>query len=153
MILGAAAVAAVALVAPAAQPAAGAALGRVEIPRLGLSAPLYQGTTATVLARGPGHYSGTALPGERRTIGIAGHRTTHTRPFARINRLRAGDRLTITTTAVHAYRVYRMAIVRPRQVWPLRPMQVEQVVLTACHPPLRDRYRLVVFARRIDEGR
>ena len=153
MILGAAAVTAAALAVPAVQAPAGTALGTIEIPRLGVSAPLHEGTSAAVLARGAGHYRGTGLPGEHRTIGIAGHRTTHTHPFGRINRLRAGDRVAISGGRTAAYRVYRMAIVRPHQVWPLRAAAVEQVVLTACHPPGSDRFRVVVFARRIDEGR
>ena len=115
-----------------------------------MQAFVHEGTSAFVLARGPGHYPTTGLPGQRRTIGIAAHRTTHSKPFARINRLRAGDRIVVSSVA---YRVYRMAIVRPWQVWPLRSASVEQVVLTACHPPRTDHFRLVVFARRIDEGR
>jgi sortase (surface protein transpeptidase) len=46
-----------------------------------------------------------------------------------------------------------MAIVRPTQVSVLRPTKFEQVVLTACHPPKSDRFRLVVFAKRVEQGR
>jgi sortase A len=129
------------------------AIATVRIPSIGVSAPLYEGTSASVLSRGPGHYRGTGLPGQGRTIGIAAHRTTHTKPFARLNQLRAGDRITISSRKIAAYRVYKMAIVRPSQVWVLRPAKFEQVVLTACHPPKSDRFRLVVFARRVEQGR
>ena len=125
----------------------------MRIPSIGVSATLYEGTSASVLSRGPGHYPGTGLPGQGRTIGIAAHRTTYTKPFARLNRLRAGDRITISSRKVATYRVYKMAIVRPSQVWVLRPAKFEQVVLTACHPPKSDRFRLVVFARRVYDGR
>lgn len=154
MILGAAAVAAVALAVPASHPA-GTAIATVRIPSIGVSAPLYEGTSASVLSRGPGHYPGTGLPGQGRTIGIAAHRTTYTKPFARLNQLRAGDRITISSRKrmPAVYRVYRMAIVRPTQVSVLRPTRFEQVVLTACHPPKSDRFRLVVFAKRVEHGR
>jgi sortase (surface protein transpeptidase) len=46
-----------------------------------------------------------------------------------------------------------MAIVRPSEVWVLRPTKFEQVVLTACHPPKSDRFRLVVFAKKVQQGR
>ena len=45
-------------------------------------------------------------------------------------------------------RVFTMRIVPPTQVWPLARRGVEQLVLTACHPPRSDRLRLVVFAKR-----
>jgi len=150
VIMGATAVAVVALVAPAAHSAAGARLGTLEIPKIGLHQTLYQGVSAHVLAGGPGHYVGTSMPGARGTVGIAGHRTTHTRPFGRLNRLRAGDRVTIKTAGgTYVYRVYRMRIVPPHQVWPLRPGRFQQVVLTACHPPTSARFRIVVFASRV----
>jgi sortase (surface protein transpeptidase) len=65
--------------APAATPAAGAILGRVAIPRLDLSAGFRHGVGSAVLAKGPGHYPGTSLPGAGGTVALAGHRVTHTR--------------------------------------------------------------------------
>jgi LPXTG-site transpeptidase (sortase) family protein len=149
VILGAAAALALAVSAPAAHPAAGARLGTLEIPRLDVRTAFYEGTSARVLARGSGHYPTTSLPGRGGTIGLAGHRTTYGRPFARINLLRTGDRIVVRTGRRHTYRVYRMRIVPPWQVWPLRRTRFEQLVLTACHPPRSDRFRLVVFARRL----
>lgn len=135
--------------APAASLAAGAVLGRVVIPRLGLAVPFRHGVGAPVLAKGPGHYPGTALPGDGGTIGLAGHRVTHTRPFLRLNRLRKGDAIILVLRGRrHAYRVFTMRIVPPHQVWPLAGRGGEQLVLTACHPPRTDALRLVVFARR-----
>jgi sortase A len=135
--------------APAAAPAAGAVLGRLVIPRLGLSVTFRHGVGAPVLAQGPGHYPGTSLPGGGGTIAIAGHRVTHTRPFLRLNRLRKGDRVVLVLRGRrYRYRVFTMRIVPPHQVWPLRSRGGEQLVLTACHPPTTDVLRLVVFARR-----
>ena len=153
MIVGAAAVAAVALAVPAHHPA-GTAVATIQIPRIGVSAHVREGTSASVLARGPGHYTGTGLPGQGTTIGIAAHRTTYTRAFARLNRGRNGDLIMLKSKrGVATYRVYRMAIVRPSDVWVLRPTKFEQVVLTACHPPKSDRFRLVVFAKKVQQGR
>jgi sortase A len=136
-----------ALAAPAA-PAAGAPYARVSIPAIGLGALVREGVSATVLDRGPGHYPGTSAPGRGRTVAIAGHRVTHTHPFLRINELRRGDTISVTyRSRRHDYRVVAMRIVKPTEVWTLRPRRVETLVLTACHPPRRDTHRLVVFAQ------
>ena len=103
-----------------------------------------------MLARGPGHYPGTSLPGQGGTIGIAGHRVTHTRPFLRINELCRNALIVLTRGSQrHVYRVSAMRIVAPTEVWPVRRRPgAETLVLTACHPPRTDLRRLVVFAVR-----
>jgi sortase A len=134
--------------APVARPATGAVLGRLLIPRLGVDVVFRQGTSALVVDRGPGHYPSTSLPGHGGTVGIAGHRVTHTHPFLRINLLRRNDQIVIVAKHQrYEYRVFRMRIVPQRQAWPLRPVNGEQLVLTACHPPRTDLRRLIVFAR------
>jgi sortase A len=136
-----------ALGAPAA-PAAGAPFARLSIPALGLSATVHEGVSAAELARGPGHYPGTSAPGLGGTVGFAGHRTTFSRPFLRLNTLRRGALIAVTyRSRQHLYRVTAMRIVRPTEVWTLRRRGVETVVLTACHPPRSDARRLVVFAQ------
>ncbi len=139
--------------APAAQPAAGAVLGRLIIPRLGLNVLVRQGTSAAVLALGPGHYPSTSLPGRGGTIAVAGHRVTHTHPFLRLNSLRKNDLIVFVTRRRYMYRVFMMRILPPHQVWPLQRRSTEQVVLTACHPPRTARSRIVVFAERVAETR
>jgi sortase A len=139
---------ALALAAPAAPPAAGAPFATISIPALGLRAPVREGVSDDVLAGGPGHYPNTGLPGRGRTIGIAGHRVTHTRPFLRINELRYGERIVLTRrNRRFVYRVFAMRIVAPADIWPIRlPRTREMLVLTACHPPRTDLRRLAVFA-------
>jgi sortase A len=136
--------------APAAKPAAGARLGTLTIPRLHERVPFYEGTGQRVLAKGPGHYTGSSLPGEPGTVGIAGHRVTHTHPFLQLNRLRVGDVLTVQTSRGRfRYRVNAKRVVLPTATWVLfrrRPLQ--RLVLTACHPRGSSRYRYVVMATR-----
>ena len=149
MIATAVVTSALALSAPAALPA-GAPVATIAIPSIGLRAAVREGVSAAVLARGPGHYPGTSLPGQGGTIGIAGHRVTQTRPFFRIHELRRGARIVVVRNERrHVYRVFTMRIVAPTDVWPLRRRPaVETLVLTACHPPRTDLRRLVVFAAR-----
>ena len=64
----------------------GGLVGRIEIPRLGLSAIVIEGTGRTALRRAVGHIPGTALPGQPGNIGISGHRDTFFRPLETFSR-------------------------------------------------------------------
>src|SRR5262249_1059286 len=57
-------------------PSIGNLVGRLSIPKIGLSAMIIEGDDARTLSRGLGHIPGTALPGQSGNIGIAGHRDT-----------------------------------------------------------------------------
>ena len=126
-------------------------LGRLRIPRIGVSAVFVEGTAAADLRSGPGHYAGTPIPGERGTVGIAGHRTTYGAWFRNINRLRPGDRIAITMAyGRFAYRVERTRIVPPTAVWVTDRVAHDRLVLSACHPLYSAAKRIVVFARLVD---
>jgi sortase A len=145
--------AALALTAPAALPAAGAPFATISIPAIGLHALVREGVSQRVLDIGPGHYPGSGLPGRgSQAVAIAGHRVTHTRPFLRIHELKRGQRVVLTRRSHRfVYRVSSMRVVEPTDVWPIRMRPtVQRLVLTACHPPHRDKHRLVVFAKLVD---
>src|SRR5438067_8587317 len=69
------------------------AIGRVEIPRIGVSQPMFEGTSLDVLANGPGHWTNTAMPGDNGNTVVAGHRVTHTHPFLDIDQLQPHDQV------------------------------------------------------------
>jgi sortase A len=135
---------------PAANPAAGARLGFLTIPRLHERLPIYQGTAQRILAKGPGHYMQTSLPGQPGTVAIAGHRVTHTHPFLKLNLIRLGDIVLVQTPRGRfRYRVNAKRVVLPSATWVLFPhRRLQRLVLTACHPPHSSRYRYVVMATR-----
>ena len=60
------------------------------MPAIDKSAYVVEGTDTDDLRKGPGHYPDTPLPGERGTVAIAGHRTTHGAPFRNIDKLERG---------------------------------------------------------------
>ena len=82
---------------PTADPAVGQPVGTLVIPRIGLDQVVVEGTGPSQLAAGPGHYPGTPLPGQQGNAAIAGHRTTHGRPFYDLDALASGDPITVTT--------------------------------------------------------
>jgi sortase A len=124
-------------------------VARIVIPRLGLRSVVVQGTTRADLARGPGHYPQTPLPGLGGTVAIAGHRTTYLRPFRRLDKLRRGDRIELDLPyGTVRYVVRSRKIVDDRDWSILRPRPYEQLVLSACHPLYSASQRIVVFAQR-----
>jgi sortase A len=150
-------VAATAAVAAAPQPAAGAAtrvLGRILIPAIGLNTQFDNGQAPADTAFTPSHYPSTGMPGQERTVAIAGHRVTHTHPFLLLGELRRGDLVEIrfgrapSFATKACYRVRQMAVVAPTDVAVIRDFGYDRLVLTTCHPPGSSSHRLVVTARR-----
>jgi sortase A len=130
-------------------------VGRIVIPRIGLNAAFFNGQSAAATSDGPAHYPWTGMPGHRRTVGIAGHRVTHTHPFLRLAELRHNDLIAIrygrapAFRRVACYRFVRSRVVSPADVTVLRDLGFDRLVLTTCTPPGRSTYRLAVFARRV----
>ncbi len=131
----------------------GQPIGRIKIPRIGLSIVVVQGTSEGDLAKGPGHYDAasginTSLPGLGGVIAIAGHRTTYLHPFRHIDDLRVGDRIELVMPyGIYDYTVYAHRIVTDHDWSILRPRSFEKLVLSACHPLYSATHRWVVFAR------
>ncbi|HTM12932.1 MAG TPA: class D sortase [Bryobacteraceae bacterium] len=125
-------------------------LGRMEIPRLGVSLIVAEGTAEATLRRAGGHIPGTSLPGQRGNVGIAGHRDTLFRPLRNI---RQNDVITLTTLAGdYRYRVTSTEIVSPSDVTVLQSDGDEVLTLVTCYPfyfvgPAPDRF--IVRAQRV----
>jgi sortase A len=125
----------------------GEPLGRIKVPRLGLSSILVTSTDHDSLTKGPGWYTGSYLPGAGQLIYIAGHRTTYLAPFAHIDRLRPGDTVTIEVPyGTFVYRVRSHVIVPADDVARLRSHNREVVALQACHPRFFATNRYIVYA-------
>jgi sortase A len=126
----------------------GDAIGQIDIPRIGHTYNVVQGTGTSDLEAGPGHYPGTALPGMGQTVAIAGHRTTYLAPFRFINELARGDRIVITMPyGTFTYVVQYHRIVLPTDVGVVDNVGHEQLVLSACDPIYSATHRFIVFAR------
>ena len=88
--------------------AVGQAFAILHIPRLGAdySRVVVEGTDQDQLAQGPGHYVGTAFPGQRGNVALAGHRVGRGSPFLDLDALRPGDPIVVETrTSWFVYRV------------------------------------------------
>jgi sortase A len=126
----------------------GQAVGRIRVPRLGLSMVVVDGTDHDSLTKGPGLDRRTYMPGEGQLIYIAGHRTTYLAPFAHIERMRSGDFVSLEVPyATFRYRVYTHRIVAADDLAVLRSSGREIVELQACHPRFFASERYIVYAR------
>jgi sortase A len=123
-------------------------LGKIIVPRLGLSMVFLDGTDEASLEKGPGRDLQTFMPGEDRLVYIAGHRTTFLAPFADIDRLRPGDRITLELPyATFVYAVTRHVVVPATDLAVLRSGARELLALQACHPRFFATHRYIVYAR------
>lgn len=153
----------------------GDAFGVLRIPRLGqdYARVILEGTSEKVLAQGPGHYAGTAMPGEQGNVALAGHRVGKGSPFLELDQMQAGDPIVVET--IDSWFVYRVLgdaatgdldadpsgipgqrIVRPTDVEVISPTpdaaesapaSGAYLTLTTCHPEYSARQRLIIHAR------
>jgi sortase (surface protein transpeptidase) len=163
--------------APTATPVAppvGDPLAVLHIPRLGAdyARVVLEGTDEDQLSQGPGHYVGTALPGQPGNLALAGHRVGKGSPFLDADQLRPGDPIVVETA--DSWFVYRVLgdpatgdyttdpsgipgqqIVRPTDVAVISPTPGgaaagaptgSYLTLTTCHPKYSARQRLIVHA-------
>lgn len=145
---------------PAPEPSAprtGEAFATIRVPRFGTQwrREVVEGTGLDELARGVGHYAGTALPGQVGNFSVAGHRLTHGSAFTEIDRLRAGDLVGVRTAGSwFLYRVTAHEIVEPGALDVIAPVPDAPGVapsralmtLTSCHPLYGSSQRYVVHA-------
>jgi sortase A len=130
-------------------PAEGEVLGKIEIPKIGLSAYVIEGVGVDDLKNGPGHYPGTPLPGQKGNAAIAGHRSTYGAPFANVDDLGAGDPITVTTLqgSFHYSVTGDPEIVGPNDVQVLDDQGDDELTLTACHPKYSASKRIIIHAK------
>ena len=135
------------------RPAVGSLVGRLEIPRLRLSAIVLEGSDSRTLGLGVGRIPETAEPGESGNVVLSGHRDTFFRPLRGI---RAGDRIAMVTRGgSYQYVVDWTAVVDPADTKTLKATPVRSLTLVTCYPfryvgPAPQRF--IVRARQVVPG-
>jgi sortase A len=133
-----------------ATPAGGDPVGVITIDKIGVDKVVVEGTTVPDLRQGPGHYAGSAMPGQLGNAAIAGHRTTYGAPFGDLDQLTRGDTISVRMlTGTWRYQLTRDPfVVSPSQTEVLDPVPGEATLtLTTCHPRYSASERLIVQAR------
>lgn len=152
----------------------GTGIANIYIPRLGkdYAWTIVEGTDDSALEKGPGHYVGSALPGEVGNFAVAGHRVGKGEPFLNLDKLRPGDTVIIETKSTwYVYRVKGNVrtgdlsdrgnddipgreIVDPGEGQVLLPVPnhpdatptEKLMTMTTCHPKFTARERMIVHA-------
>jgi len=107
-------------------------LAVLDIGKLRIRVPVFEGTDDLALNRGAGWIAGTARPGEAGNVGIAAHRDGF---FRGLKDIAVGDVVALTTLAGRAtYVVDRLEIVSPDRVDVLRPRSSPSLTLVTCYP-------------------
>lgn len=120
-------------------------LGSIEIPRIDLQRTMYEGIRLSTLDRGPGHWPGTAMPGDLGNVVVAGHRVSHNEDFRNLDQLEPGDEVIFNTASGrHTYHVLSTEVVGPEAIWIVDQTPAATGTLFACHPPGSTRQRIVV---------
>jgi sortase (surface protein transpeptidase) len=155
--------------------ATGQAFAILHVPRLGAGyrRVIVEGTGQKQLAQGPGHYVGTAFPGQPGNVALAGHRVGRGSPFLDLDAMRPGDPIIVETrTSWFVYRVLGdrangnfgadasgipgqevvlptdLAVISPTPgAAATAPPSGSYLTLTTCHPRFSARQRLVIHAK------
>ncbi|MGH9678557.1 MAG: class D sortase [Candidatus Acidiferrales bacterium] len=117
---------------PHAKPTIGSVLGRIDIPRIGVSVMVLEGDNARIFRRAAGHVEGTSEPGEPGNAAIAAHRDTFFRPLRNI---RENDIIRFTgETQSYSYRVESVEVVGPEDMQILADAPQPTLTLITCYP-------------------
>jgi LPXTG-site transpeptidase (sortase) family protein len=124
---------------------------KILIPKIGIEWVVHEGTSVASLKRGPGHYVGTALPGEVGLCVISGHRTTYGAPFNKIDKLEIGDEIILQTAKNENFKyiVTGKTEVKPNDTSVLQQTNYPSLALTTCTPKFYATRRLIVFANMV----
>lgn len=113
-------------------PDIGETAGILHIPALEADLPIIEGTHEDELARGVGHYRGTAYPLQNEQIVLSGHRDT---VFRRMGELEIGDQLVLKMDyGDFIYEIKETKIVDADDRTIIVPHGEEVLTLTTCYP-------------------
>jgi len=139
---------------PALPPPSGSGIGRLYLPRLDKHWVVVEGVAPADIKYAPGHYPGTAMPGQVGNFSVAGHRISAI--FWDLDQMRPGDAVVVETqSSWFVYRVTESVVVLPTSVEVVAPVpghpgqQATQAMLTltTCNPKFNNYQRLVVHAQ------
>ncbi len=124
---------------------------RIQIPAIGVDAPIVMGDGWEQLKKGVGQHPGTANPGQKGNLVLSAHNDIYGEIFRDLDQLQPGDTILIhTRTRVYTYVVRDIQVVEPTDVRWLEPTSEPTVTLISCYPYLVDNQRIVVRAHLVE---
>lgn len=121
---------------------------RIQIPSIGIDAPVVQGDGWEQLKKWVAQHLGTANPGQKGNLVLSAHNDIFGEIFRDLDRLKPGDQVIVyTNQRAYTYVVNGSRIVEPTQVEAMEPTSHPAITLISCYPYLVDDQRIVVSAR------
>lgn len=125
---------------------------RIEIPSIGVDAPVILGDDWESLKLGVGQHLGTANPGERGNVVLSAHNDIYGEIFRYLPDVQLGDEILVhTATRTFRYVVKAKRIIEPTQVEVMAPTRDPVVTLISCYPYLIDTQRIVVIGELVND--
>jgi len=107
-------------------------IGRLEIPRLRLSAVVVEGDDENSLGVGVGHMPGTAAIGSRvGNVILAGHRDT---AFWPLRNARVGDVISVVAGRTYEYQIVKIRVIEADDVSAIQSSYTAKLTLVSCYP-------------------
>jgi sortase A len=120
---------------------------RIQIPSIGVDAPVVEGDDWEALKQGAGHHIGSANPGERGNCIISAHNDIFGEIFRDLPDLDVGAEIFVyTPSQVYRYIVSQTRIIKPTEVSVMEPTSSPVLTLISCYPYGVDSHRIVVVA-------
>jgi sortase A len=121
---------------------------RIQIPAIGIDAPIVQGDGWEQLKKGVGQHIGSANPGDNGNVVLSAHNDIFGEIFRDLDRLKPGDEVTIyTNQRSYTYIVSDSNVVEPTQVDIMDSTSQPTLTLISCYPYLVDDQRIAITAR------
>ena len=125
---------------------------RIQIPAIGVDAPVVQGDGWEQLKKGVGQHIGTALPGQDGNLVLSAHNDIFGEIFRHLDQLSPGDEVIVyTSQRSFTYVISGWEVVEPTQVEVMAPTKDPTATLISCYPYRVDNKRIVVKAQ-LQEG-
>ena len=120
---------------------------QIQIPAIGLNAPVVLGDGWEQLKKGVGQHVGTANPGETGNVVVSAHNDIFGELFKDLDKLKAGDEVILTTQdKSFTYIVTGTQIVEPTRVDLMAQSSEKLLTMISCYPYRIDNQRIVVIA-------
>jgi sortase A len=120
---------------------------RIQIPAIGIDAPIVQGDGWEQLKKGVGQHIGTPNPGQKGNIVLSAHNDVFGEIFRELDKLKEGDQIIVfNNQRAFTYVIRQTQIVEPTQVEVMAPTQKPVVTLISCYPYLVNNKRIVINA-------
>ena len=118
---------------------------RIQIPAIGIDAPVVQGDGWEQLKKGVGQHIGTVNPGDKGNLVLSAHNDIFGEIFRYLESLAPGDEIVLyTSQRAYVYVITETNIVEPTDISVMEDTRGPTVTLISCYPYLIDDQRIVV---------